>query len=121
MNMEMATVEKSWNSYLVTNVDDMCIKVSARQVDSIAKYSTESDKIKIATLLATIKEARIMTAAEGNAYKKIDDDIVVKSLIELLTYHTVEELSSIFQSSRYFEIKHVLEAEDPEKTLYEIL
>lgn len=121
MNMEMATVEKSRNSYLVTNENDMCIKVSSWQVDAIAERSDESDKNKIATLLATIKEARIMTAAEGNAYKKINDDTGVESLIELLTYHTVEELSSIFQSSRYFEIKHVLEAEDPEETLYEIL
>lgn len=64
MNMEMATVEKFRGSYLVTSVDDMCIKVNAKQVETIANESEEDSKEKIAILLATIKAGRIISLSK---------------------------------------------------------
>lgn len=121
MNMETTTVERFRGSYLVTNIEGLCIKVSQRQVDAIANESEEHNKNEIAILLATIKAARILNSSKAIQYRKIDEDDKIRSLVKLLRYYDIENLNSIFEELKYYEIKDVLESNCPIKTLSDML
>lgn len=121
MNMETTTVERFRGSYLVINIEGLCIKVSQRQVDAIANESEEHSKNEIAILLATIKAARILNSSKAIQYRKIDEDDKIRSLVKLLRYYDIENLNSIFEELKYYEIKDVLESNCPIKTLSDML
>lgn len=120
MNME-AKVEQYRSIFLVTTIEDMCIKVSKSQVEHIAQSLPDMEQKEIAILLATIKQARIMYSRNGNAYRKVAEEKETVAIIELLQSYDTDTLSSLFEEMKYYEIRKVLEAENPIKVLREML
>ncbi len=114
MNIETTTITKVEDTFLVENVEDMIIRVEARQVQDILENVTDAEEKEIVVLLATIKKNRISTTLNnGRAYRKIDDNIATKAIIKLLNYIVIDTLISIFEEIKYYQIKEILEADNP--------
>lgn len=118
MNME-ARVERYRSHYLVTTMEDLYIKVSKLQVESIAEELPDIEQKEIAILLATIKQSRIIYGRK-NAYKKVEEEKETEAIIKLLQSYDTDTLSSLFEEMKYYEIKKVLEAANPIKVLREL-
>lgn len=120
MNME-TKVEKYRKNFLVTTIEDMCIKVSKAQVEHIAESVPDVEEKEVAILLATIKQARIMYSRNGNAYKKVEQEKETVAIIKLLQSYDIDMLSSIFEEMKYYEIKKVLENQNPIEALRKLI
>lgn len=118
MNIETSTVTKNRNEYWVENVEDMIIKVNATQVEKVLKSVDGVEEDEIVILLATIKKSRIIASiTKSTAYKKANDEVATRAIIQLLGYYPIENLIGIFEEMKYYQIKQVLESENPIRDL----
>lgn len=120
MNIETTTITKVEDIFLVENVEDMIIRVEARQVQDILENVSDAEEEEIVVLLATIKKNRISTTlSKGRAYRKVDNEVATKAIIKLLNYIVIDTLISIFEEIKYYQIKEILEADNPIKMFEE--
>ena len=122
MNIETSTINKGNSTYKVTQIDDMYIEVPISQVEEIISKVTDVDENEVAVLLATIKMSRIIESTiKGTRYKVIDDTLGIRAIIKLLGYYPIDNLISIFEELKYYQIKEVLESDSPVKELEEYI
>lgn len=120
MNIETTTITKVEDEFLVENVEDMIIRVDVPQVQKILDNVTDVEENEIIVLLATIKKNRISTTlSKGRAYRKVDNEVATKAIIKLLNYIVIDTLISIFEEIKYYQIKEILEADNPIRMLEE--
>lgn len=122
MNIETTMVTKEKEQFLVENIEDMIIRVSANQVAQILDKVDWVEENEIVILLATIKKSRIMiTASKGKKYEKANEKLATTAIIELLGQYTVENLISIFEEIKYYQIKEILESDAPIRAIEEYI
>ena len=122
MNIETSTVTKTQNEFLVENIEDMIIRVNVDQADEIFRKVDGVEEDEIVILLATIKKSRIIeSATKRTVYKKANDEAATKAIIQLLGYYPIENLISIFEEIKYYQIKQILESNAPIRELEEYL
>lgn len=122
MNIETSIVRKVNVQFLVENEEDLIIRVDSKQVENILEGVSDVEENEVAILLATIKKNRLMEAKDkSKAYKKVDDELVTRAIIELLGCYQISNLISIFEEIKYYQIKDVLESDAPIRMLDEYL
>lgn len=121
MNMETAIVERIRDNFLVSNDDDSYIKISANQVERITKKVPDVEETEVAILLATIGAARVLHIGKSNSYKKVDEKTERDTIVYLLQNYDIDTLNSIFEEMKYYEIKKVLESDNPMMVLRELI
>jgi len=122
MNIETSTITKKGQNFLVTDIEDMYIRVDANQVAEIFEKVDGVEQDEIVILLATIKKSRIIiSASKGHMYKKASDEAATRAIIELLAYYPIDNLIGIFGEIKYYQIKKVLESDSPIRELDEYI
>lgn len=119
MNIETTIITKELEEFRVENVEDMIIRVNARQVEQIMLSITDVEEDEMVVLLATIQKNRIAEALENRRkkYKKIEDDVANRAIVELLGCYSVNNLIGIFEEIKYYQIKEILESDSPVRAL----
>jgi len=118
MNIETSTIHKRTNSYTVTEIDDMYIKVPVYQVKEILAKTNDMEENEVVILLATIKMSRILeSATKQTRYRVINDEAGIRAIIKLIGYYPIDKLISIFEEMKYYQVKEVLESDSPIKEL----
>lgn len=120
MNMETAKVERHQDEFFVSSIEDLYIRVCANRVEQIAKKVPGVDETEVAILLATITGARVMPSYCRNIYKEIDRVAADNAIIRLLQNYDIDTLNGIFEEMKYYEMRDVLESDNPMRALEEI-
>lgn len=117
MNMETTKVERHQDEFLVSNIEDLYIGVSTSRVEQMAKKVLDVDETEVAILLATITGAREI--ATGN--EEIDEVVADSAIIHLLQNYNIDTLNAIFEEMKYYEMRNVLESDNPIRELEGII
>lgn len=120
MNMETTKAERHQDEFFVSSIDDLYIGVSAIRVERIVKKVPDVEETEVAILLATITEARVIPTWRKHSYKEIEDEMVDNAIIRLLQNYDIDTLNSIFEELKYYEMRTVLEADNPMRALENI-
>lgn len=120
MNMETAKVERHQDEFFVSSIEDLYIRVCANRVEQITKKVPGLDETEVAILLATIIGARVMPTHCGNIYKEIDRVAADNAIIRLLQNYDIDTLNGIFEEMKYYEMRDILESNNPMRALEEI-
>ena len=114
MNMETTKVERHQDEFFVSSIEDLyIIKVSADRVEKIAKKVMDVDETEVAILLATIAEERVASIWRKHSYKEIDEVTADNAIIRLLQNYDIDTLNGIFEELKYYQMRDVLEADEP--------
>lgn len=111
MNRENCKIKEFGNEYLVETIEGVYFKVKEQTVNQITSY-TGANEEDIVILLATIANSRISYGSRH--YKElIEERTLVNSITRLLSIYDAEDLILMFGELKYYEIKKVLESENP--------
>jgi Mg/Co/Ni transporter MgtE len=122
MNIETSKVTKQNGVFFVEDIEDMLIRVDEQQVRKIMEETQDVEEKEVVVLLATIKENGIIqTRNSSRVYEKVDADVASIGIIKLLNYFSINNLISIFEEMKYYQIKDVLEYGDPVEMLHNLL
>jgi Mg/Co/Ni transporter MgtE len=122
MNIETSKVTKQNGVFFVEDIEDMLIRVDEQQVRKIMEETQDVEEKEVVVLLATIKENGIIqTRNSSRVYEKVDADVASISIIKLLNYFSINNLISMFEEMKYYQIKDVLEYGDPVEMLHNLL
>lgn len=121
MNMETTKVERRQDEFLVSNIEDLYIGVSTSRVEQIAKKVPDVNETEVAILLATITGARVIAEWAKNIYKEIDEVTADNAIIQLLQNYDIDTLNGIFEEMKYYEMRVVLESDNPMRALEGII
>ena len=110
------------NYFYVTSIDyNDSIQIEAERVQGIVnKAPCEVEEKEVAALLTTIewqRQGNMYYGAihpefeEKQCYQRIEDDALERTIVILLNYYDVEELISLFEELKYYEIEEICEAE----------
>lgn len=122
MNIETTTITKVEDEFLVENVEDMIIRVDVPQVKRILNNVSNVEENEVIILLATIKKNRISeTLNHGKEYRKVEDETATKAIMKLLNFYVIDILISVFEEIKYYQIKDILEADNPAKKFVEYI
>lgn len=117
MNMETTKVERHQDEFLVSNIEDLYIGISTSRVEQIAKKVPDVDETEVAILLATITGTRVIAEWAKNIYKEIDEVTADNAIIQLLQNYDIDTLNGIFEEMKYYEMRAVLESDNPMRAL----
>lgn len=121
MNMETTNVERHQDEFLVSNIEGLYIGVSTSRVERIAKKVPDVNTNEVAILLATITGERVVAEWAKNIYKEIDEVTADNAIIQLLQNYDIDTLNGIFEEMKYYEMRAVLESNNPMRAMEDFI
>ena len=119
MNIETTVVTRNENELIVSNIDIVNVSVDASLVDRITDKTSETAE-DVAILIATIENAReISDEDKSNEEEPICERDLREGLISLLQHHDATDLCGIFEEMKYYQIKQVMESNNPLEEIWE--
>ena len=122
VSVDWGTISQS-RSYFKVNLEDENWKISVpSEKVSKASMATGQDEYLVAVLFAYVSYIRQNTLAPKNKVEKLEDEVVMNAMINLINgyEHSMQSLINQIKELKWHELRWVILSKEPAATLYEI-